>query len=56
MKKPLPEIGDKVKLRGREPVGTLKSINDRSWAKVEWEAGKEGPRFVHLQELEKLLP
>jgi len=46
-----PEKGERVKLRGRSPRGTLRSINDLSWCCVEWDDG--GPGLCHLHELEK---
>ena len=50
-----PERRDIVRLRGRTAEGVLKTIDPVSlWACVEWFPGKEGPRYCHLFELEKL--
>ena len=50
----LPEVGDRVKLRGRDYFGKLvRIIPDKNWAAVEWEKDKTGARIVHLFELEK---
>lgn len=50
-----PATGDRVKLRGRNAVGTLRQL-DRStlWSHVQWDDGLEGPSVVHLHELEKI--
>ncbi len=49
-----PTVGDRVRLRGRAPVGIVKWIgNEMSWCEVEWDAGPQGPRLVHLHEIEK---
>ena len=46
--------GDRVKLRGREPFGTLKTMSPAEWCVVEWESEKPGPKYVGLKELELL--
>lgn len=49
-----PARGDRCRLRGRSPAGVLRTIDpDTNWAVVEWDAGKEGPKYVHLFELER---
>jgi hypothetical protein len=50
----LPLVGDRVKLRGREPTGTVHKINDIKWVHVEWDEGSTGPTICHLFELEKI--
>ena len=45
--------GDRVKLRGREPTGTVwKMGKDDHWIQVEWDQNKKGPKYVHEFELE----
>lgn len=46
-------IGDRVKLRGRNPVGYIQQINSNSWCKVDWDICAIGPKIVHLNELER---
>ena len=67
-KLPPPENGDRVRLRGRGGEGWLMHINERKWAFVWWDYfnevmgfdywkgpwRKEGPRIVHLDELERI--
>lgn len=50
-----PEVGDRVRLRGRIATGIVQSINKLSWVQVKWETGAGGPTLVHLFELEKLI-
>lgn len=52
-----PIIGQTVKLRGREPNGTLVAVNDRGWCQVIWAdtTTAKGPGIVHIDELERLL-
>ena len=52
-KPPKPKIGDQVRLRGRTPVGYLKSLGTGypGWASVEWANGF-GPGICHIDELE----
>ncbi len=51
---PSPEIGDKVRLRGRIPEGILQKINKENlWCRVDW-TNIDGPTFCHYQELEKI--
>lgn len=50
-----PRVGDRVRLRGREPTGTLRGVNpENQWSRVEWDRNGEGPRLCHLYELEKI--
>lgn len=49
----LPEVNDRVKLRGRDAVGILRQINARNWARIEWDVPGSAPRICHLYELEK---
>jgi hypothetical protein len=52
----LPEVGDRVRLRGNDCVGKLvRLIPDHPWAVVEWDKDKVGARVVHLLELEQLV-
>ena len=45
--------GDRVKLRGREPSGVIKTMDrDSHWVCVIWDEGKIGPKYVHEYELE----
>ena len=46
--------GDRVKLKGREPVGYVKTMDKdgNHWIRVEWDEGKEGPKYVHEFELD----
>lgn len=45
--------GDRVKLKGREPTGTVKTTGkDDHWVCVEWDKNKKGPKYVHEFELE----
>ena len=56
MKRPPPEplkIGERVRLRGRPPVGVLLWVGDRLWSRVEWDGAVSGPRIVHLLELDR---
>ena len=50
-----PQAHDRVKLRGREIIGTLKQETNK-WCLVNWDStNKEvGPRICHLYELEKM--
>lgn len=52
-----PAIGQLVKLRGREPSGTLVRHNPATdWCEVAWsDNGPHGPRIVHINELERVL-
>jgi hypothetical protein len=64
MKQQLPIIreGDRVKLRGRSPIGVLRALRFPpqrdaqvpTWADVEWDADVRGPKICHLHELEKI--
>ena len=49
-----PVAGDRVRLKGRVPTGTLASVNRLNWAKVMWDKGNEETSLVHLAELEKI--
>jgi hypothetical protein len=45
--------GDRVKLKGREPIGYVKTMgSDNNWIRVNWDKGKEGPKYVDKFELE----
>jgi hypothetical protein len=55
-KPPQPAKGDRVKLRGREPVGILSHREPNGWANVKWDEGCCGPKIVHINELEILPP
>lgn len=48
-----PRVGDRVRLRGRAPSGTLRSVNAREWAEVDWDDDTPGPELCHLRELMK---
>jgi len=48
--KNLPKKDDRVKLRGREFVGTLIRIDPDKWSFVKWDS--KGPIICHLHELE----
>lgn len=53
MIKTRPIVGDKVKLKGRTPIGILKNISEdkySNWCDVDWEI--DGPKICHLLELE----
>lgn len=50
----LPDIGDRVKLRGQNPRGVLEFFDNRKWAQVRWDEAFVGPALVHLHELEKI--
>jgi hypothetical protein len=47
-----PNIGEPVKLRGREPRGTLAAVGERGWCRVAWDEAHPGPKIVHIDELE----
>jgi hypothetical protein len=49
-----PAVGDRVRLRGRKAVGTIKSVDDRLWCWMEWDRDwtSTAPKIVHLYELE----
>jgi hypothetical protein len=49
-----PKEGDRAQLRGREASGQLARITEMKWCRVMWDKGCDGPRLVHLQELEKV--
>lgn len=52
---PVPVVGDRVRLRGREPVGVLRQIDaESSWARVEWDSDAKGPDICHLRELQPI--
>ena len=44
--------GDRVKLKGREPHGVIRAMSADQWVRVDWDEGKEGPKYVHELELE----
>ena len=48
--------GDRVKLKGRTPQGTvlrMAGIEKKDmWAHVDWDEGKEGPKYVAELELD----
>ncbi len=45
--------GARVKLKGRTPEGVVKTMGiDNSWVVVDWDKGKEGPKYVDLYEIE----
>ncbi len=45
--------GDRVKLKGRIPEGVIKTMGvDNTWVVVDWDEGKEGPKYVDLYEVE----
>lgn len=51
-----PSPGQTVKLRGRQPFGTLIGVDDRGWAQVAWsDTTAKGPQIVHIDELERVL-
>lgn len=56
MKKPKqnikPVVGDRVKLRGREPYGIIERINDMDWTFIKWESNPPGPKIVDIREVE----
>lgn len=48
-----PATGTRVKLRGREPNGTLMSVSVDGWSRVLWSPeAPPGPIWVHIDELE----
>ncbi len=48
-----PQKGDRVKLRGREPEGIVKTFGlSPEWVVVGWDTDKPGPKYVHELELE----
>ena len=49
----LPAVGDRVRLKGRDPQGIVMRISDKG-VNVVWDDGKVGPKIVPLYELEKL--
>ena len=50
----LPNVGDKVKLRGMKLEGTVLSIkHENNWTRVKWDE-HSGPEICHLFELEKI--
>lgn len=52
----IPAVGDRVQMRGRGNIGTgtLKSVVENLWSRVEWDEAGKAPRLVHLHELEKV--
>jgi hypothetical protein len=52
--KNLPEVGERVKLRGRTATGKMVALSERGWADVEWDAEHTAPVICHLHELERL--
>lgn len=50
----LPHVGERVIWRGRGAAGVLRSVDDRGWARVEWDQGTTAPKLVHHHELAKL--
>lgn len=47
-----PQPGDRVRLRGRDPRGTLVSVTERGWCRINWDG--DGPTLCHLNEIEKV--
>lgn len=51
--KDIPQIGDRVELRGRNIFGVLQNYDTENyWASVKWETN--GPVICHLHELKKV--
>ncbi len=51
----LPKRGSKVKLKGRNPFGVIKTMDEESkWVHVEWNKNTPGPKYCHLYELEEI--
>lgn len=48
-----PDVGDRVKLRGREFAGKLAHVSGNKWSEVHWDDAP-GPKICHLHELERL--
>jgi hypothetical protein len=52
-----PDVGDRVRLRGRDPRGVLSRVDERKWSWVDWDADAvAGPKIVYLFELERIAP
>ena len=50
----LPELHDRVRMRGKNLFGVIKFINpENNWARVVWDHGCDGPIVCHIYELEK---
>jgi hypothetical protein len=48
-------VGDRVRLRGRIPVGKLIAHNPTTdWCQIDWDSTTPGPLICHHKELEKL--
>ena len=57
MKKPkdLPQIGDRVELKGRGIFGILQNVDTENyWSAVKWDMNGPGPMICHLHELKKV--
>jgi hypothetical protein len=64
----VPKVGDRVKLKGREPVGTLRHVGfspdgkptegvyapTALWCTIDWDEATPGPKICHLREIEKV--
>lgn len=50
--KDLVKEGERCKLRGRQPIGTVRKIHPSNWTYVDWDAGFKAPLVCHLHELE----
>ena len=52
----VPAVGDKARMRGRTLIGVVKEIHANNWTRVWWgdDESAQGPKFVHLHELEKV--
>jgi len=52
-------VGDRVKLKGREPQGIVVSTRDYMgsdiWVRVDWDPdGAQGPKYVSVLEIDKV--
>lgn len=47
------KVGQRVKLKGREPTGIIKAFGlSPQWVSVDWDSGVKGPKYVHVLELD----
>jgi hypothetical protein len=51
-----PDVGDRVRLRGRKSRGLLNRVDADKWSFVWWDADAQGPKICHLFELERIAP
>lgn len=45
------QVGQRVMLRGRGVLGTIRKLDERGWVWVSWDEPKSGADICHVNEL-----